>query len=95
MSHNIQHINGDQFESVVLQSDIPVIIDFYSDDCAPCDVLAPIFEKMAEKYDGHIKFIKIFGRRTANSPRASMSPAARRSCFTKTAKRSARACPAS
>lgn len=60
MKNNILHINGDEFKSVVLESKIPVIIDFYSDDCAPCDVLAPIFDKMADKYDGHIKFVKLF-----------------------------------
>ena len=59
MSNNIMHISGEEFKSAVLESDIPVIIDFFSDDCAPCEVLAPIFEKMAEKYDGHIKFVKM------------------------------------
>ena len=59
MSNKILHISGEEFQSVVLESDLPVIIDFFSDDCAPCEVLAPIFEKMAEKYDGHIKFVKI------------------------------------
>ena len=59
MSNNILHISGDEFKSAVLESDIPVIIDFFSDDCAPCEVLAPIFEKMAGKYDGHIKFVKM------------------------------------
>lgn len=60
MSEKILHINGDEFENVVLKSDIPVIVDFYSDDCPPCEVLAPIFEKMAEKYGSYIKFVKIF-----------------------------------
>lgn len=60
MSENILHINSDEFESVVLKSGIPVIVDFYSDECPPCEVLAPIYEKMAEKYRGHIKFVKIF-----------------------------------
>lgn len=60
MSENILHINSDQFESEVVKSHIPVIVDFYSDECPPCEVLAPIFEKMAQKYSGHIKFIKIF-----------------------------------
>jgi thioredoxin reductase (NADPH) len=59
MSSNILHITGEEFKSAVLESDMPVIIDFFSDDCAPCDVLAPIYEKMAEKYAGHIKFVKI------------------------------------
>ena len=60
MSEKIMHINGDEFENAVLNSDIPVIVDFYSDDCPPCEVLAPIFEKMADKYGEHIKFVKIF-----------------------------------
>ena len=60
MSDHILYIGSDAFEETVLKSPIPVIVDFFSDDCPPCDVLAPIYEKMAEKYDGHIKFIKIF-----------------------------------
>ncbi len=60
MSKNILHINGDEFDSVVLKGEIPVIVDFYSDECPPCEELAPIFEKMAEKYGEHIKFVKIF-----------------------------------
>lgn len=60
MSEKILYINSNDFEDVVLKSEIPVIVDFYSDECPPCEVLAPIFEKMAEKYGEHIKFIKIF-----------------------------------
>lgn len=60
MNEKIQHINAVDFQSVVLDSPIPVIVDFYSDECPPCEVLAPIFEKMADKYGEHIKFVKIF-----------------------------------
>jgi thioredoxin reductase (NADPH) len=60
MNNNILHINADEFQSVVLDSKTPVIVDFYSDECPPCEVLAPIFAKMAEKYGEHIKFVKIF-----------------------------------
>ncbi|HEY5584772.1 MAG TPA: FAD-dependent oxidoreductase [Ruminiclostridium sp.] len=60
MSEKILHINSEEFEAVVLKSEIPVIVDFYSDECPPCEVLAPIFEKMVEKYGDHIKFVKIF-----------------------------------
>ncbi|MEL4105726.1 FAD-dependent oxidoreductase [Oscillospiraceae bacterium WX1] len=60
MSTNISYLNSALFDEVVLKSDIPVIVDFFSDECPPCDVLAPIYEKLAEKYDGHIKFVKIF-----------------------------------
>lgn len=59
MSDKIMHLNSDRFEAEVLKSEQPVIVDFFSEDCPPCDVLAPIFEKMAEKYGEHIKFVKI------------------------------------
>lgn len=59
MSEKILYINADSFEKEVLQSDKPVIVDFYSEECPPCEVLAPIYDKMAEKYGEHVKFIKI------------------------------------
>ncbi|HVI40947.1 MAG TPA: FAD-dependent oxidoreductase, partial [Anaerovoracaceae bacterium] len=59
MSNRIQYLNADQFEELLTTSDTPVILDFFSDDCPPCDVLAPIYEKMAEKYGDYIKFVKI------------------------------------
>lgn len=60
MSDKIIYLNSNDFEKEVLNSDKPVIIDFFSDECPPCEVLAPIYEKMAEKYGDHIKFVKIF-----------------------------------
>jgi thioredoxin-disulfide reductase len=77
MNREILHINSDEFENVVLKSEIPVIVDFYSEDCAPCEVLAPIYEKMAEKYGDHIKFVKIMrqaNREFAKSINVSSSP---------------------
>ncbi|WP_291633161.1 FAD-dependent oxidoreductase [Clostridium sp.] len=60
MSEKIPHINSEEFTKEVLESSKPVIIDFYSEDCAPCEVLAPIYEKMESKYGEHIKFVKMF-----------------------------------
>jgi thioredoxin reductase (NADPH) len=77
MSEKIIHINADEFESVVLKSSIPVIVDFYSEDCAPCEVLAPIYEKMVDKYGEYIKFVKILrqtNRDFAKSINVSSSP---------------------
>lgn len=59
MSKNIRYLNTEQFEELLKTSDTPVILDFFSDDCPPCDVLAPIYEKMAEKYGDYITFVKI------------------------------------
>ncbi len=59
MSENIEYIDAGQFEYKVIQSQAPVIVDFFSEDCPPCEVLAPIYEKLAGKYGNYIKFIKI------------------------------------
>ena len=77
MSEKIMYINSEEFEDVVLKSKSPVVVDFYSEDCPPCEILAPIFEKMAEKYGNYIKFVKILrqsNRELAKSMNVSSSP---------------------
>lgn len=51
--------NEENFETEVLKSDIPVLVDFYADWCGPCKMMMPVVEKMAEKYDGKAKVGKI------------------------------------
>lgn len=48
----------ENFESEVLQSEVPVLVDFYAQWCNPCKMMAPILEELAEKYDGKVKIGK-------------------------------------
>ena len=47
------------FESKVLNSDKPVLVDFYADWCGPCKMMAPVVEELAELYDGKAKVGKL------------------------------------
>lgn len=52
-------ITDGNFEVEVLQSDKPVLIDFWAAWCAPCRMIAPIVEELAEEYDGKVKIGKL------------------------------------
>lgn len=47
------------FQSEVLQSDVPVVVDFYATWCGPCRRLSPILKELSEDFKGRIKFVKI------------------------------------
>ncbi len=49
----------ENFDAEVINSDIPVLVDFYADWCGPCKMMMPVVEKMAEKYDGKVKVGKV------------------------------------
>jgi thioredoxin 1 len=57
MSLNV--LNDDNFQSEVLQSDVPVLVDFYATWCGPCKALAPIVEKLAGEFEGKLKVGKL------------------------------------
>lgn len=55
-----RHIaTAEEFESVVLKADKPVLVDFYADWCGPCRMLAPTIEKLAKQYDGRVVVAKV------------------------------------
>ncbi len=56
---NIREFTPDNFDSEVLQSDLPVLVDFTATWCGPCKALAPIVEKLADEFEGKVKVGKL------------------------------------
>ena len=53
------HIQSDSFESEVLESQIPVLVDFYASWCPPCKMLAPVVDQLAGEFAGRVKVVKV------------------------------------
>ncbi len=52
-------LTKDNFESEVLKSDLPVLVDFWADWCAPCHRIAPVIEELAHEFDGTATIAKL------------------------------------
>ncbi|MCC7096362.1 MAG: thioredoxin [Thermomonas sp.] len=59
MSENVLHATDADFQTQVLASDVPVLVDFWAPWCGPCKMIAPALEKIANSYSGKAKVIKV------------------------------------
>jgi thioredoxin 1 len=59
MSAHVIEASDDNFEQLVLQSDLPVLVDFWAEWCGPCRRLAPTIEAVAEEYAAKVRVVKL------------------------------------
>ena len=55
----VLHINDADFESVVVNSGIPVLLDFWAPWCGPCKMIAPVLDELAPEFAGKVKIVKM------------------------------------
>ena len=60
MSTHVKEIGAADYEREVLAAGTPVVLDFFSTECPPCEALAPKYEAVAEQFAGKVAFLKIF-----------------------------------
>ncbi len=56
---SIAHVSDDNFQADVIQSDVPVLVDFWAEWCSPCKMIAPILEEIAPDYEGRLNIAKV------------------------------------
>ena len=56
---NVLELNGENFESEVVNSDVPVLVDFWAPWCGPCKMIGPVIEELAGEFDGKAKIGKV------------------------------------
>ena len=68
MSDNITHLSDASFEQEVLQSTVPVLVDYWAEWCGPCKMIAPILDDISKEYAGRLKVAKLNIDDNQNTP---------------------------
>ncbi|RMF42563.1 MAG: thioredoxin, partial [Anaerolineae bacterium] len=55
----LSYVTSENFADEVLQSDVPVLVDFTAVWCGPCKMLAPVVEELAQEWQGRVKIVKL------------------------------------
>ena len=64
----ISHINDDDFDNLVNNSNLPVLVDYWAEWCVPCKAIAPILDELAKDYEGKVNIAKLNIDNNQNTP---------------------------
>jgi len=62
------HVTDESFDTEVIGSETPVLVDFWADWCGPCKMIAPILDEISEEYDGRVRVAKLNIDENPNTP---------------------------